>query len=122
MAVLLSDILSESSHLKAVNTTIIIETDGINDTIFSIILQIRKKHNRVDADSIQKQIIKSVDFENITKEFLDDIIHTLIILSKWKRHWDRIRIIIPDKSFYTPTISIPISSTEQPLISPDETP
>ena len=78
MTVLLSDILSESSHLKAVNTTIIIETNGIDDTIFSIILQIRKKHNRADADNIQKQIIKSVDFENITKEFLDDIIHTLI--------------------------------------------
>ena len=78
MAVLLSHTLSESSHLKAVNTTIIIETNGIDDTIFSIILQIRKKHNRADADSIQKQIIKSVDFENITKEFLDDIIHTQI--------------------------------------------
>ena len=35
-------------------------------------------NNRADADSIEKQIIKIVDFENITKEFLDDIIHTLI--------------------------------------------
>ena len=78
MIVLLSDILSESSHLKAGNTTIIIETNGIDDTIFSIILQIRKKHSRAVAGSIQKQIIKTVDFENITKEFLDDIIHTLI--------------------------------------------
>ena len=26
--------------------------------------------------------------------------------------------IIPDKLFYTPTISIPIPSTEKPLISP----
>ena len=50
----------------------------IDNTIFSIILQIRKKHNRADADSIHKQIIKTVDFKNITKEFLDDIIHTLI--------------------------------------------
>ena len=50
----------------------------IDDIIFSIILQIRKKHNRADADSIHKQIIKTVDFKNITKEFLDDIIHTLI--------------------------------------------
>ena len=50
----------------------------IDDTIFSIILQIRKKHNRADADSIHKQIIKTVDFKNITKEFLDDISHTLI--------------------------------------------
>ena len=50
----------------------------IDDTTFSIMLQIRKKHNRADADSIHKQIIKTVDFKNITKEFLDDIIHTLI--------------------------------------------
>ena len=50
----------------------------IDDIIFSIILQIRKKHNRADADSIHKQIIKTVDFKNITKEFLDDISHTLI--------------------------------------------
>ena len=50
----------------------------IDDTIFSIMLQIRKKHNRADADSIHKQIIKTVDFKNITKEFLDGIIHTLI--------------------------------------------
>ena len=53
-------------------------SNRIDDTIFSIILQIRKKHNRPDVDSIHKQIIKTVDFENITKEFLDDIIHTLI--------------------------------------------
>ena len=50
----------------------------IDDIIFSIILQIRKKHNRADADSIHKQIIKTVDFKNITNEFLDDISHTLI--------------------------------------------
>ena len=30
--------------------------------------------------------------------------------------------IIPDKSFCTPTISIPIPSTEKPLISPNGTP
>ena len=53
-------------------------SNRIDNTIFSIILQIRKKHNRPDVDSIHKQIIKTVDFENITKEFLDDIIHTLI--------------------------------------------
>ena len=50
----------------------------IDDIIFSIVLQIRKNHNRADVDSIHKQIIKTVDFENITKEFLDDRIHTLI--------------------------------------------
>ena len=30
--------------------------------------------------------------------------------------------IIPDKSFYTLTISIPVPSNEKPLVSPNETP
>ena len=37
-----------------------------------------KKNNRADIDSIYKQIIKTIDFEDITKEFLDGRIHTLI--------------------------------------------
>ena len=115
----------------------------IDDTIFSIVLQIRKNDNRIDVDSIHKQIIKTVDFENITKEFLDDRIHTLItdvkIITKIDRNADSYYIhekdidteslnlqntsaITPDKSFYTPTISIPIPSTEKPLISLNETP
>ena len=52
--------------------------DKGDDTIFSVILQIRKNHNQADVGSIHKQIIKIVDFENVTKEFLDDRIHTLI--------------------------------------------
>ena len=42
------------------------------------ILQIRKKNNRADIDSIYKQIIKTINFEDVTKEFLDDRIRTLI--------------------------------------------
>ena len=54
--------------------------DKIDDTIFSIILQIRKNNNRTDVDveSVHKQIITNDDFENITKNFLDDRIHTII--------------------------------------------
>ena len=51
--------------------------DKIDDTNYSIILQILKNDNRADVDSC-KQIRKKFDFENITKEFLDDRIHTLI--------------------------------------------
>ena len=122
---------------------ITIANDKINDTIFSIILQIRKKHNRADVDSIHKQIKKTVDFKNITKEFLNDRIHTLITVGKIRSkkicNTDSYYVkgkdidpesfnlqntypIIPDKSFYAPTISIPIPSTEKPLISPNETP
>ena len=52
--------------------------DKIDDTTFSIRFQIRKNNNRADVDNIHKQITKTVDFENITKEFLDERIHTLI--------------------------------------------
>ena len=54
----------------------------INNTIFSIILQILKNHNPADVCSIHKQIIKTVDFENITKEVLADRIHTFITAGK----------------------------------------
>ena len=46
--------------------------------ITSSILQIRKINNRADIDSIYKHIIKTNDFEDVAKEFLDDRIHTLI--------------------------------------------
>ena len=51
--------------------------DKIDDNIFSIILQIRKNHNRADVNSIHKQTMKTIDFENISKEFLDDRIYNL---------------------------------------------
>ena len=117
--------------------------DKIDDIIFSIILQMRKNHNRADVGSRHKQIIRTVDMENITKEFLGDRIHTLIIdgkiINKIHRKTDSYYVnkkdidteslnlqntspIIPDKSFYLPTISIPIPNTEKLLISPNETP
>ena len=65
--------------------------DKIDDTNYSIILQILKNDNRADVDSY-KQIRKKIDFENITKEFLDDRIHTLIsdgkIIDKINRNAD----------------------------------
>ena len=56
--------------------------DKIDDVVFSIIVQIRKNNNRAQVDNIYIQIIKTVDLENITKEFLDDRIHTLITEGK----------------------------------------
>lgn len=53
-----------------------------DDVVFSIIVQIRKNNNRAQVDNIYIQIIKTVDLENITKEFLDDRIHTLITEGK----------------------------------------
>ena len=41
----------------------------IDDTISSIILQIRENHNPADAHNCHKQIIKTADFKNITRVF-----------------------------------------------------
>ena len=56
----------------------IMKNDAIDNKIFSTILDICKKNNRADIDSIYEQIIKTIDFEDVTKEILDDRIHTLI--------------------------------------------
>ena len=56
--------------------------DNIDNQIFLNIFNIRKKNNRPDLDSIYKEIVKSLDFEHVTKEFLDDRIHILINYGK----------------------------------------
>ena len=57
-------------------------------------LQIRNKNIRADTDSIYKQIIKNINFEDVTNEFLDDRVHTLIndekIINKRNRNADSI--------------------------------
>ena len=50
----------------------------IDNEIFVTILHLRKNNSRADLDGIYKEIKKSLDFERVTKEFLDDRIHTLI--------------------------------------------
>ena len=50
--------------------------DKIDDTIFLIILQLHKNHNRADVYSIHKQIIKLLILK-ILPVFLNDVIHTL---------------------------------------------
>ena len=62
------------------------KNDAIDNTTFSTILQIRIKYNsRADIDSIFKQTIKAIDFEDVTKEFLDEVIHALINDEKYER-------------------------------------
>ena len=43
-----------------------------------------KYNSRADIDSIYKQTIKAIDFEDVTKEFLDEVIHTLINDEKYE--------------------------------------
>ena len=66
--------------------------DKIDNEIFVTILRITKHNNRGDFDSIYKEIKKSLDFEDVNKEFLDDRIHSLIndgkIINKLNRNAD----------------------------------
>ena len=66
------------------NKYLLIQT-AYDGTVFSIIPQVLKSNNRADTDSTHKQIITIVDVGNITKEFLNDRIHTLITYEKLKR-------------------------------------
>ena len=63
---------------SATKCCFLMANDKIDNEIFVTILRIRKNNNRADLDSIYKEIKKSIDFEDVTKEFFDDRIHTLI--------------------------------------------
>ena len=52
--------------------------DEIDNEIFVTILHVRKNSNRADLDSIYQEIKQSIDFEDVTKEFFEDRVHTLI--------------------------------------------
>ena len=63
--------------------------DKIDNEIFVTILRITI-NNRANLDSIHKEIKKSLRFEDVTKEFLDNRNHALInngkIISKLNRY------------------------------------
>ena len=67
-------------------------SDKIDNEIVVTILRTRKNNNRADLDSIYKKIKKCLVFEDVTKEFLDDRIHTLIndgkVINKLNRNAD----------------------------------
>ena len=62
--------------------------DKIDNEIFVTILRIRKNNSRADLDSIYKEIKKSLDFEDVTKEFLDDRTNKGKIINKLNRNAD----------------------------------
>ena len=61
-----------------IDTMPIMTNHAINNIVFSTILQLLKKNNRVDIESIYKHIIKSLNLKDATKEFLDNRTHALI--------------------------------------------
>ena len=46
--------------------------------IYSAIDRIRGQNKRADRNSVHKEILKTIDFEKISKIFLDDRINMLI--------------------------------------------
>ena len=71
-----------SSFLIDIDTMPIMTNDAIDEAIFSTMLQICKINNRANIGSIYEQIIKNIEFEDVTKEFINGRIHTLINYEK----------------------------------------
>ena len=55
-----------------------LELNHLDHKIYSAIKQIRGQKNRADINSIHKEIVKVIDFEAISKEFLNDRIEMLL--------------------------------------------
>ena len=55
-----------------------VELNHLDYKIYSVIKQIRRQKNRTDINSIHKEIVKVIDFESISKEFLNDRIEMLL--------------------------------------------
>ena len=55
-----------------------VELNHLDYKIYSAIKQIRGQKNRTDINSIHKEIVKVIDFESISKEFLNDRIEMLL--------------------------------------------
>ena len=54
------------------------ELNALDHSIYSAINRIRVQNKRADRNSVHKEIIKTTDFEKISKNVLDDRINMLI--------------------------------------------
>ena len=66
-------------------TTVLIQSETISfdQDIFTVINDLKEKRKRADIDSIDhKEIIKLIDFKDITKDDLQDRINILLINEK----------------------------------------
>ena len=58
------------------------ETISFDQNIFTVINDLKKKRKRADIDCIHKEIIKTTDFKDSTKDDLQDRINILLINEK----------------------------------------
>ena len=83
-------------NISFITMTTTSELNALDHCIYSAINRIRGQNNRADRNSVHKEIIKTIDFEKISKSFLDDRINMLIqndkIINKLNRNKDSFRI------------------------------
>ena len=88
----------------------------IDHCIYSAINRIRGQNKRADRNSVHKEIIKTTDFEKISKSFLDDRINMLIqndnIINKLNRNKDSFRVADND---FNSSITDVLSMTQNSL-------
>ena len=83
-------------NISFVTMTDTSELNALDHCIYSVINRIRGQNKHADRNSVHKEIIKTIDFEKISKSFLDDRINMLIqndnIINKLNRNKDSFRI------------------------------
>ena len=76
------------------------ELNALYHSIYSAINIIRGQNKRADRNSVHKEIIKTINFEKISKNFLDDRINMVIqndkIINRINRNKDSFRVVVND--------------------------
>ena len=80
------------------------ELNALDHSIYSAIKRIRGQNKLPDFNSVHKEIIKTIDFEKICKNFLDDRINMLIqtdkTVNRLNRNKDSFRTVDNDFNSY----------------------
>lgn len=58
------------------------ELNCLNTCIFTTINKIKNQHRRADIEAIHREIIKTVDFNDISQEHLREIVNNLVVEGK----------------------------------------
>ena len=74
-------IFCQSYYIVSTMVTALIQSETISfdQNIFTVINDLKKKQKRADIDSIHKEIIKTIDFKDTTKDDLQDRINIQIM-------------------------------------------
>ena len=96
------------------------ELNALYHSIYSAINIIRGQNKRADRNSVHKEIIKTTDFEKISKNLLDDGINMLIqndkIINRLNRNKDSFRIAGNDLNSSI-TDALPMTQNSSSFIS-----